>query len=61
VSDRSIYTARRVANAETSGWLPDHAVLVEAGRITGVVPPRDLPRGVIQAGRPVKLGGRVLV
>jgi imidazolonepropionase-like amidohydrolase len=56
VSDRSVYTARRVANAETSGWLPDHAVLVEAGRITGVVPARELPRDAARTHRVHDLG-----
>ena len=56
MSDRSVYTARRVANAETSAWLPDHAVLVEAGRITGVVPARELPRDAAGTHRVHDLG-----
>jgi imidazolonepropionase-like amidohydrolase len=56
VSDRTIYRARRVANAETSGWLPDHAVLVEAGRITGVVPAGELPADATRTHRVHELG-----
>ena len=56
VSDRSVYTARRVANAETRAGSPDHAVLVEAGRITGVVPARELPRDAAGTHRVHELG-----
>ncbi len=40
------FIAARVANAEVSGWLPDHAVLVDSGRITAVTPVSQLPSDV---------------
>ena len=40
------FIAARVANAEVSGWLPDHAVLVDDGRITAVTPASQLPSDV---------------
>jgi len=44
VSQRSVFKARRVANETASGWLPDHAVVVEGERIAAVVPAARLPR-----------------
>ena len=41
-----LYRAARVANADTTGWLGDHAVRVDDGRIAGVVATRDLPSDV---------------
>jgi imidazolonepropionase-like amidohydrolase len=56
VSERSVYQARRVANPDVSGWLPDHAVLTSAGRITAVVPSRELPRDAAETHRIHDLG-----
>lgn len=36
-------TAKRVANADMTGWLPDHAVRIENGRLTDVLPSANLP------------------
>ncbi|MDG0866700.1 metal-dependent hydrolase family protein [Candidatus Lucifugimonas marina] len=38
MTNKSIYKAKRVANADVSGWLEDHAVVVEDGVITAVEP-----------------------
>jgi len=38
MTNKSIYKAKRVANADVSGWLEDHAVVVEGGVITAVEP-----------------------
>jgi imidazolonepropionase-like amidohydrolase len=46
VAERSVFKARRVANATVSGWLADHAVVTEGGRIRAVVPQRELPDDV---------------
>jgi imidazolonepropionase-like amidohydrolase len=56
VSERAVYRARQVANADLSAWLPDHAVLTEGGRITAVVPAAQLPRDVAQTHRGHDLG-----
>jgi imidazolonepropionase-like amidohydrolase len=53
---RQVFRARRVANAELSGWLPDHGVLTDGDRITGVVPAAELPRDVTQTHRVHDLG-----
>lgn len=34
----AVFKARRVANAALTGWLEDHALVVEDGRIEAVVP-----------------------
>jgi imidazolonepropionase-like amidohydrolase len=46
VAEHAVFRARRVANATVTGWLPDHAVMTEGGRIRAVVPQRELPRDV---------------
>jgi imidazolonepropionase-like amidohydrolase len=46
VVERSVFNARRIANATVSGWLADHAVLIEGDRIHAVLPRRELPRDV---------------
>jgi len=38
MTNKSIFKAKRVANPEVSGWLEDHAVVVEDGVITAVEP-----------------------
>lgn len=38
MTNKSIFKAKRVANADVSGWLEDHAVVVEDGKITAVEP-----------------------
>jgi len=42
MSERAIFKARRVANADLTGWLEDHAAVVEDGRISSVVPQATL-------------------
>ena len=46
VPESTVFIAARVANAEVSGWLPDHAVLVDDGRITAVTPKSQLPSDI---------------
>ena len=56
MAERSVFKARRVANATVSGWLPDHAVLTEGGRIKAVVAQRELPPDVAATHRVHDLG-----
>jgi imidazolonepropionase-like amidohydrolase len=42
MTKKSIFKAKRVANPSISGWLDDHAVVVEDGLITGVEPSANL-------------------
>ena len=56
MAERSVFKARRVANATVSGWLPDHAVLTENGRIKAVVAQRELPPDVAATHRVHDLG-----
>ena len=42
-TERHFYRAARVANTQLDGWLPDHAVGVERGRIIDVLPTADAP------------------
>lgn len=56
MADRSVFRARRVADAGLAAWLPDHAVLTEAARITAVVPARELPRDIADTHRGYDLG-----
>jgi imidazolonepropionase-like amidohydrolase len=53
---RSAFKARRVANATTTAWLPDHAVLTEDTRIRAVVPSSELPRDFAETHRVHDLG-----
>ena len=46
MTDKAVFIAARVANEETSGWLPDHAAVSENGRIAGVVPSSRLPSDI---------------
>ncbi len=39
MSERAIFKANRVANADLTGWLEDHAVVVEGDRIASVEDP----------------------
>ncbi len=39
----TVFKAARVANAELTAWLPDHAVIVDSGRISAVAPSSQLP------------------
>ena len=43
MTKKSIFKAKRVANEGVSGWLDDHAVVVEDGMITGVEPSANIP------------------
>ena len=56
MAERSVFKARRIANATVSGWLADHAVLTEGGRIQAVVPQRELSRDVSSSHRVHDLG-----
>jgi imidazolonepropionase-like amidohydrolase len=46
VTENAVYKASRVANADVTAWLPDHAVIVEDGRISEVVPQSALAVGI---------------
>ena len=61
MSERAVFKARRVANRDVSGWLPDHAVLTEGERITDVVPQRQLPRDVADTHHVHDLGDMSLL
>ncbi|MCH8909993.1 MAG: amidohydrolase family protein [Chloroflexi bacterium] len=43
MAKKSIFKAKRVANESASGWLNDHAVVVEDGIITAVEPSANVP------------------
>ena len=43
MAKKSIFKAKRVANESASGWLVDHAVVVEDGIITAVEPSANVP------------------
>ncbi len=43
MAKKSIFKAKRVANESVSGWLDDHAVVVEDGIITTVEPSANVP------------------
>ncbi len=47
MSKKSVFTAARVANADVTGWLPDHAVVVDGDRIESVIPVDGLPSDVV--------------
>ena len=42
MAKKSIFRAKRVANESVSGWLDDHAVVVEEGLITAVEPATNI-------------------
>lgn len=46
MTENAVFKAARVANANMNGWLPDHAVVVENGRISDVVPKGGLAAGI---------------
>ncbi len=56
MSKSTAFIAARVANAEVSGWLPDHAVLVDDGRITAVTPASQLPSDIASRYTVLDLG-----
>ena len=56
VPKSTAFIAARVANAEVSGWLPDHAVLVDNGLVTAVTPASQLPSDVESKYTIVDLG-----
>jgi len=56
VGERRLFKARRVADPTVSGWLPDHAVLVEGERITAVLPAARLPGDAAETSRIHDLG-----
>jgi imidazolonepropionase-like amidohydrolase len=56
VSQRSVFKARRVTNETVSGWLPDHAVVVEGERIAAILPAARLPRDAADTTRIHDLG-----
>jgi imidazolonepropionase-like amidohydrolase len=56
VSQRSVFKARRVANETVSGWLPDHAVVVEGERIAAILPAARLRRDAADTTRIHDLG-----
>jgi imidazolonepropionase-like amidohydrolase len=54
--ERSVFKARRIANPTVSGWLVDHAILTDGGRIRAVVPQAELARDVGATHRVHDLG-----
>lgn len=42
-ADKAVFSARRVANEDSTGWLLDHSVVVEDGLISGVISTSELP------------------
>jgi len=42
MTNKSIFKAKRVANPDVSGWLDDHGVVVEDGKITAIEPSSTL-------------------
>ena len=56
MGERRLFKARRVADPTVSGWLPDHAVLVEGERITAVLPAARLPGDAAETSRIHDLG-----
>ncbi|MFW6174168.1 MAG: amidohydrolase family protein [Chloroflexota bacterium] len=53
---KAVYIARRVASQDVSHWLEDHAVMVEAGRISGVLPRGGLPSDISETHEVHDLG-----
>ena len=53
---KAIFKASRVANAELTAWLEDHAVVVEDGRIASVLPQASLADSSSEAHRVYDLG-----
>jgi imidazolonepropionase-like amidohydrolase len=56
MAERTVFKARRVANASVSGWLIDHAVLTDGERIEAVIPQRELPATLAETHRVHDLG-----
>ena len=56
MSGKAVFSAVRVANDETAGWLPDHSVITEDGVITGVTPTSQLPSDVDATHSVTQLG-----
>lgn len=46
MTTKAIYKASRVANESVTAWLSDHAVIVENGLISDVLPQSALPDGI---------------
>ncbi len=46
MAESAVFRAARVANADSTGWLEDHAIVVDDGRIAGVTPGSQLPADV---------------
>jgi imidazolonepropionase-like amidohydrolase len=59
--NHAVFRARRVANAELSGWLPDHAVLTNGERIAAVVAAAELPRDAAETHQVYDLGDVALL
>ena len=56
MTDNAVFTAARVANERCTGWLEDHAVIVEDGKIAAITPASQLPSGVAATRRVYNLG-----
>ncbi|MBM3959252.1 MAG: amidohydrolase family protein [SAR202 cluster bacterium] len=52
----SVFKARRIARADLTGWLSDHAVIVTDGRIEAVLPAAKLPSDVAKTRQVFDLG-----
>ena len=56
MTENAVYKAARVANAEVTAWLPDHAVIVENGRIPEVVSQSSISDGITDSHAVHELG-----
>lgn len=56
MGEDAVFVAARVADETVSAWLPDHAVVVEGGRIAQVLPSGDLPSSLRDSHRVYELG-----
>lgn len=61
MAQKRAFVARRVANPAISGWLPNHAVLVQDGVIADVVPATQLPEQPGDAWQVFDLGDASLL
>ena len=56
MSNSGVFKAKRVANEGLTGWLRDHAVIVEGGKISAVVPQSKLPSDIASKQQICDLG-----
>ncbi len=56
MTNSGVFKAKRVANEKLTGWLNDHAVIVENGRVTSVVAQSKLPSDIASKREVFDLG-----